>query len=81
MVMQNKAIICDLYVLINSHASNMHANKQLVNREHWSLNCYLFWEVSLTNGCRYSNVFRMKYISTSHSICCYRRVLDCTRDL
>ncbi len=34
MVMQNKALICALSVLINTqYASNMHANKQLVNSE------------------------------------------------
>ncbi len=34
MVMQNKAIICALYVQINiQHASNTHASKQLVNIE------------------------------------------------
>ncbi len=38
MIMQNKALICALYVLINSqYASNMHANiKQVVNSE----NCF-----------------------------------------
>ncbi len=34
MVMQNKALICALFVLINSqNASNMHANKQLVKSD------------------------------------------------
>ncbi len=34
MVMQNKASICALEVLINiQYASNMHANKQLVSSE------------------------------------------------
>ncbi len=34
MLLQNKALMCALYVLINSqYASNMHANKQLVNSE------------------------------------------------
>ncbi len=38
-MVQNKALICVLYVLINSqHASNMHANKQLVKSENWSPN-------------------------------------------
>ncbi len=41
--MQKKELICALQVLINSqYASNMNANKQLVNSENWSLklNCY-----------------------------------------
>ncbi len=39
MVMKNKALIRALEVLINSqYASNMHANKQLVNSENWTLN-------------------------------------------
>ncbi len=38
MVMQNKALICALYALINNqNASNMHANKQLVKSENWCL--------------------------------------------
>ncbi len=32
------ALLCDLYVLMNSQlTSNMHANRQLVNCENWSL--------------------------------------------
>jgi len=39
MVMCNKALICALEVLINSqYPNNMHANKQLVNSENWTLN-------------------------------------------
>jgi len=40
MVMQNKALICVLKVLINSqYPSNMqHSNKQVVNRENWTFN-------------------------------------------
>ncbi len=38
MVMQNKALICVLEELIkDQHASNTHANKQLVNSENRSL--------------------------------------------
>jgi len=38
MVMQNKALICAFYVLINSqYTSKMHANKQLVNSENFTL--------------------------------------------
>ncbi len=38
MVMQNKALICGLYILINSKYSRiMHANKQLVNSQNMSL--------------------------------------------
>ncbi len=38
MVMREKVLICALEVLINSqYASNMHANKQQVNSENWSL--------------------------------------------
>ncbi len=36
MLMQNKTLIFALEVLINSqYASNMHANKQLVNSKNW----------------------------------------------
>jgi len=36
MVMQNKTLTCALRVLKNSqYASNIHANKQLVNSENW----------------------------------------------
>ncbi len=36
--MKNKALIRDLEVLINNqYASNMHANKQLVNSENWTI--------------------------------------------
>ncbi len=36
MIIQNKALICVLKVLINSqYASNIHANKQLVNSENY----------------------------------------------
>ncbi len=45
MVMQNKALICALYALVNSqYASNMHANKQLVKSENWCLKnfCTIF---------------------------------------
>ncbi len=39
MVKLNKAML----ILINSQcASNMHANKQLVNSENWPLKCYRF---------------------------------------
>ncbi len=39
MVLQNKELICALLVLINSqYASDMHANKQNVNSENWSIN-------------------------------------------
>jgi len=39
--MQNKALLYDLKVLINSrYLSNMHANKQLVNSENWALYNY-----------------------------------------
>ncbi len=41
MVLQNKnkTFVCALEVLINSqYASIMHANKQLVNSENWSIN-------------------------------------------
>ncbi len=39
MVMQNKALICALYIQINSqYAGNMHKNQQLVNSENWFLN-------------------------------------------
>ncbi len=38
MVMPNKALIYGLLILMNSqYASNMHANKQLVNSENRSL--------------------------------------------
>jgi len=38
MVMQNKALMCAFYVLINSqYTSKMHANKQLVNSENFTL--------------------------------------------
>ncbi len=36
MVLQNKALICDKYQIYSKYASNMHANKQLVNSENWS---------------------------------------------
>jgi len=37
--MQNKALMCAFYVLINSqYTSKMHAIKQLVNIENFSLN-------------------------------------------
>jgi len=39
MVMQNKALCFISNLLINvQYASNMHANKQLVNSENWSPN-------------------------------------------
>ncbi len=33
MIMQNKALICANKLTDSQYASNMHANKQLVNRE------------------------------------------------
>ncbi len=38
MAMQNKALIYALWLQINSQYASMHANKQLVNSENWSLN-------------------------------------------
>jgi len=47
MVMQKKALICALYLVINSqYSSDMHANKQLVNSENWTLN-NKYWKKSL----------------------------------
>ncbi len=38
MIVQNKALMCALEVLINSqYVNNRHANKQQVNGENWSL--------------------------------------------
>ncbi len=70
MVMKNKALIRDLEVLINNqYASNMHANKQLVNSENWTIKLK-FYDAFLL----YLEVYRLWYNenSTSHSaILCF----------
>jgi len=41
MVLQNKLLMCALQVLINNQYPrniNMHANKQLINSENWTIN-------------------------------------------
>ncbi len=61
MVMKNKALIRDLEVLINNqYASNMHANKQLVNSENWTIKL-TFYDAFLL----YLEVYRFWYNENS----------------
>ncbi len=61
MVMKNKALIRDLEVLINNqYASNMHANKQLVNSENWTIKLK-FYDAFLL----YLEVYRLWYNENS----------------